>query len=60
MVTQAAEPHKSPIPFVDLTSGMFAAQAILAALDARHTTGQGQYIDVPLFDSATSLAGFQQ
>jgi len=32
-------------------AGMYASTAILAALNARATTGQGQRIDVPLFDS---------
>lgn len=53
------EPHKTPIPFVDLASGMLAVQAILAALYARHSSGHGQHIDVPLFDSAVNLSAFQ-
>lgn len=40
---------------IDYTSGMYAAMGVLAALNARHTTGRGQLVDVSLLDSATSL-----
>lgn len=51
-------PYRSGVAFVDLCTGMFATQAILAALFARAVSGRGQYIDVPLFDSAVYLAGY--
>lgn len=38
----------------DLSSGMFASVGILAALMAREKTGQGQYIDVSMFDGLLS------
>ncbi len=38
----------------DLSSGMFAALGILAALMGREKTGQGQYIDVSMFDGLLS------
>lgn len=38
----------------DLSSGMFAAIGILAALQARHDTGKGQFIDVSMFDGLLS------
>jgi crotonobetainyl-CoA:carnitine CoA-transferase CaiB-like acyl-CoA transferase len=38
----------------DLSSGMFAAIGILAALRASEKTGQGQYIDVSMFDGLLS------
>lgn len=38
----------------DLSSGMFASLGILAALMAREKTGQGQYIDVSMFDGLLS------
>jgi crotonobetainyl-CoA:carnitine CoA-transferase CaiB-like acyl-CoA transferase len=53
------DPHKTALPFVDLATGMFATQAILAALIARGRTGEGQFIDVPLYDSAVALTSYQ-
>ncbi len=38
----------------DLSSGMFAVIGIMAALMAREKTGQGQYIDVSMFDGLLS------
>lgn len=38
----------------DLSSGMFAAVGILAALMARERTGQGRYIDISMFDGLLS------
>lgn len=51
-------PYRSGVAFVDLCTGMFAAQAILAALYAREATDCGQFIEVPLYDSAAYLAGY--
>jgi crotonobetainyl-CoA:carnitine CoA-transferase CaiB-like acyl-CoA transferase len=38
----------------DLSSGMFAAVGILAALHARERTGRGQYVDVAMADGLVS------
>ncbi len=43
------------IPIIDITSGMFASTAILAALRARDITGEGQLVDISLFDSHLAL-----
>jgi crotonobetainyl-CoA:carnitine CoA-transferase CaiB-like acyl-CoA transferase len=48
-------PMKHGMAITDIITGMNATQAILAALLARVTTGQGQLIDVSLFDSAVAL-----
>lgn len=45
------EPHKVGVAIVDITAGLFAANAILAALLYRQRTGQGQLIDVALLDA---------
>ena len=45
------EPQKVGVAVTDIMAGMYAATAILAALRHREQTGQGQYIDVPLYDS---------
>ena len=39
----------------DYTTGMYAALGILAALNARHSTGTGQLVDVSLLESALSM-----
>jgi crotonobetainyl-CoA:carnitine CoA-transferase CaiB-like acyl-CoA transferase len=43
-------PTKVGVAVSDLFTGLYASQAILAALFARQSTGQGQLIDVALFD----------
>lgn len=48
-------PMKLGVAITDLVTGMNATQAILAALLARHNTGQGQLIDLALLDSAVSV-----
>jgi crotonobetainyl-CoA:carnitine CoA-transferase CaiB-like acyl-CoA transferase len=44
-------PMRYPIAIADMTSGMYAAMGILGALFAREKTGQGQFLDMALFDS---------
>jgi len=48
-------PYRVGVPIIDITSGMFAASAILAALRARDQTGEGQLIDISLFDTSVGL-----
>jgi formyl-CoA transferase len=48
-------PYRVGIPIVDITTGMFASTAILAALRARDLTGQGQLVDMSLLDSQVAL-----
>jgi formyl-CoA transferase len=48
-------PYRVGIPIVDITAGMFAATAILAALRARDLTGEGQLIDLSLLDTMAAL-----
>lgn len=43
-------PSKVGVATVDLTTGLNAAVAILAALHQRTRTGEGQYIELSLFD----------
>lgn len=49
------EPMRTGVPMIDVTTGMTAAQAVLAALFARKRTGRGQFIEVPLFDTGFSM-----
>ena len=44
------EPMKVGVAISDLITGNNAAQAVLAALLARHKTGRGQHIDLALLD----------
>lgn len=48
-------PQKAGIAITDLMTGMYAAVAILAALAHRDRTGEGQWIDAALFDSAVAM-----
>ena len=54
-----AEPMRAGVAVVDLFTGMTAANAILAALLHARATGEGQHIDVALFDVAASILANQ-
>jgi len=45
------EPQRSGLAVGDLTTGMYATIGLLSALQHRHRTGQGQYIDLALLDT---------
>ncbi len=49
--TQESGPLKTGVAISDLTTGMYAVIAILAALQARQASGRGQHIDMSLFDT---------
>src|ERR1700686_1157351 len=57
--TPEGPPTKVGVPIGDITAGMFASQAILAALVERATTGRGRRIDVSLNDSLLALLTYQ-
>lgn len=48
---EGAGPMRVGIPVADLLAGLNAAIGVLAALENRHRTGEGQHIDISLFDS---------
>jgi formyl-CoA transferase len=50
------DPVKVGVPICDLVCALYGALAAVSALAARERTGQGQLIDVSLFESAMSLA----
>ena len=56
-ITGPAEgpPYRVGVPIIDITTGMFAATAILAALRARDATGEGQRIDLSLLETGVAL-----
>jgi len=47
--------YRVGIPIIDITAGMFASTAILAALRARDQNGEGQLVDVSLMDTQVAL-----
>lgn len=49
------EPHKVGVAVTDLFTGLYAANAIQAALWSRQHSGRGQYIDMALFDCALAM-----
>ncbi|WP_174875377.1 CaiB/BaiF CoA transferase family protein [Vogesella oryzae] len=49
------EPHKVGVAVTDLFTGLYAANAVQAALIARNRTGEGQYIDMALFDCSLAM-----
>ena len=49
------DPMKLGVAIVDLCTGMYALSSILAGLQARHSTGKGQYVEVSLYDTGISL-----
>jgi formyl-CoA transferase/CoA:oxalate CoA-transferase len=48
---RGGEPMRYPIAIADITTGFNATVGVLAALLARERTGQGQFLEVSLFDS---------
>ena len=54
-----AEPMKSGMAFADIFTGLYSTIAILAALNHRANTGEGQYIDMALFDTQVAVLGNQ-
>jgi crotonobetainyl-CoA:carnitine CoA-transferase CaiB-like acyl-CoA transferase len=51
-------PAKVGVSMIDLTSSMYAAVGILLALYQREKTGQGQVIDISMFETAVSWLGY--
>jgi crotonobetainyl-CoA:carnitine CoA-transferase CaiB-like acyl-CoA transferase len=52
------QPLKFGVAAVDLFTGQFAAQAVLAALFQRERTGRGKKIDLALFDCGVALTSY--
>jgi crotonobetainyl-CoA:carnitine CoA-transferase CaiB-like acyl-CoA transferase len=51
------EPTKVGVAVADMVCGLYASNAILAALHRRSETGEGARIEVPLFESTLSWLG---
>jgi len=54
-----AEPMKVGVAVVDLFTGLYASNAILAALLHARATGEGQHVDIALFDVQAAMLANQ-
>jgi crotonobetainyl-CoA:carnitine CoA-transferase CaiB-like acyl-CoA transferase len=54
-----AGPLRVGVAVGDLSAGLYATVGILAALNHRHVTGAGQYIDVSLLDTMVAMLANQ-
>ena len=52
-------PVRSGIPIGDLAAGLYSVIGITSALEARHRTGKGQYIDVSMLDCQVAMLCYQ-
>jgi crotonobetainyl-CoA:carnitine CoA-transferase CaiB-like acyl-CoA transferase len=52
-------PVRAGIPIGDIAAGMYATIAILAALNRRHATGQGETIDISMLDCHAAMLTYQ-
>lgn len=52
-------PVRAGIPIGDLAAGLYASTAVLAALNRRHRTGQGEMIDISMLDCQAALLSYQ-
>src|SRR5919206_3500983 len=53
---EGGPPVKVGVPICDLTAALYGAYAILAALRVRDQTGEGQYVDISLYEAGVALA----
>lgn len=52
------KPARTSIAIVDIAAGMYAALGIVLALYQREKSGQGQFIDISMFESIVSWLGY--
>ena len=55
---EGTPPLKFGVAVVDLVTGMYAAQAVLAALFRRERTGKGRLVEMALYDSGIMITGY--
>ncbi|RUS66093.1 Acetyl-CoA:oxalate CoA-transferase [Saezia sanguinis] len=52
-------PMRTGVAVIDILTGIYASTAILAAVESRHKTGKGQYVDMALLDVSTAILANQ-
>ncbi len=52
-------PQRVGVAVIDVFTGVYACSAILAAVEARHRSGQGQHIDMALLDVGMAILANQ-
>ena len=52
-------PVRAGIPIGDLAAGSYSIIGILAAIEARHTTGKGQKVDISMLDCQVAMLCYQ-
>lgn len=56
---KGGEPEKVGVALADILTGLYATIAILGAIEERHRSGKGQYIDMALLDVLTACLANQ-
>jgi crotonobetainyl-CoA:carnitine CoA-transferase CaiB-like acyl-CoA transferase len=57
MTGPSGRPMRAGASVIDVTGGMFGVIGILAALEQRHRSGEGQSVDCSLFETTAFLVG---
>jgi formyl-CoA transferase len=57
--TPGGGPMRVGVAVIDIFTGVYATSAILAAIEVRHRTGEGQHIDMALLDVGMAVLGNQ-
>jgi crotonobetainyl-CoA:carnitine CoA-transferase CaiB-like acyl-CoA transferase len=53
------EPARVPVSLIDISTGMWAAIAVMAAIERRRVTGHGEHVGATLVDSSMALLSTQ-
>lgn len=58
-VNDMVTPMRARLSLVDITTGIYASNAVVSALFQRVRSGRGQYIDLSLMHSITAVQGYK-